>query len=177
MTVRTSFDTVTGRRRPVTTPGQSSPGRTRSRKLLLGASGGGHWIELRRLQPAFEGFQNVYVSTLPGYASVVSGHRYHSVPDASRFSVWGFAGIFIRAIWILLRERPHAIVTTGSAPMLPFILLGRLFGAKTLWIDSVANSEHISTSGKIAKVIAHRCVSQWPDVAAMEDLDYWGRIV
>jgi UDP-N-acetylglucosamine:LPS N-acetylglucosamine transferase len=176
MAVRTSLSGMAEARRPAHMPARSAPGRTRPRKLLLGASGGGHWIELRRLQPAFEGFQTVYVSTLPGYASSVSGHRYHHVPDASRFSLWGFAGIFIRAIWILLRERPDAIVTTGSAPMLPFILLGRLFGAKTLWIDSVANSEHISTSGKIAKIIAHRCVCQWPDVSTAEGLDYWGKI-
>lgn len=146
------------------------------RKLLLGASGGGHWIELRRLEPAFQGFSTAYVSTLASYASVVKDHRYYVVPDASRFSLWGFVGIFTRAIWILLRERPDVIVTTGSAPMLPFIVLGRLFGAKTLWIDSVANSEHISTSGKIAKRIAHRCVPQWPDVAASEGLDFWGKV-
>jgi len=176
MAVRISLRSLAASLRPAGMPAPPAAERTRSRRLLLGASGGGHWIELRRLQPAFEGFQSVYVSTLPGYASTVSGHRYHSVPDASRFSVWGFAGIFIRAIWILLRERPHAIVTTGSAPMLPFILLGRLFGAKTLWIDSVANSEHISTSGKIAKRIAHRCVCQWPAVSTAEGLDCWGKI-
>jgi hypothetical protein len=175
--VRISLRSAMGFRRQASLPVPRPAERTRPRKLLLGASGGGHWIELRRLQPAFDGFQSVYVSTLPGYASVVGGHRYHAVPDASRFSLRGFAVIFIRAIWILLRERPYAVVTTGSAPMLPFILLGRLFGAKTLWIDSVANSEHISSSGKIAKVIAHRCICQWPDVAATERLDYWGRIV
>lgn len=175
MTVRTSSD-VPASCRPasVTTPG--ARGHTRSRKLLLGASGGGHWIELRRLEPAFEGFETIYVSTLPGYASVVNGHRYYSVPDASRFSIWSLVGILGRAIWIFSREKPHAVVTTGSAPMLPFILIGRLFGARTLWIDSVANSEHISTSGKIAKRIAHQCVPQWPHVAAKEGLDCWGKV-
>jgi len=146
-------------------------------RLLVGASGGGHWIELLRLRPAFEGFDVAYVSTFDSHASIVSQHRYYAVPDASRFSPRGFLPILIRALVILLREKPHAIVTTGSAPMLPFILLGRLFGAKTLWIDSVANSEHISTSGRIAKRLAHRCIPQWPEVAEIEHLEYWGKII
>jgi len=176
MAARTSLNDNAASCGPASVAAPGARGRARSRKLLLGASGGGHWIELRRLEPAFEGFETIYVSTLPGYASVVNGHRYYAVPDASRFSLWGFAGILGRAIWIISRERPHAVVTTGSAPMLPFILIGRLLGARTLWIDSVANSEHISTSGKIAKRIAHRCVPQWPDVAADEGLDCWGKV-
>lgn len=145
--------------------------------MLVGASGGGHWIELQRLRPAFDGFEVAYVSTFPSYAQLVPEHRYYWVPDASRFSLKGFVPIFWRAIRILLRERPCAIVTTGSAPMLPFVLLGRLIGARTLWIDSIANSEHLSTSGRIAKRLAHRCVPQWPDVADAEGLECWGRII
>ena len=146
-------------------------------RLLVGASGGGHWIELRRLKAAFEGFEVAYVSTFPSYAEVVAGHRYYAVPDASRFSLTGFAPIALRALRILLRERPAAFLTTGSAPMLPFVLLARLFGVRTLWIDSIANGEHLSTSGRIAKRLAHRCLAQWPGVANEEAIDYWGKII
>ena len=146
-------------------------------RLLVGASGGGHWIELRRLKAAFEGFEVAYVSTIPGYADVVAGHRYYAVPDASRFSLAGFAPIALSALRILLRERPAAFVTTGSAPMLPFVLLARLFGVRTLWIDSIANGEHLSTSGRVAKRLAHRCLAQWPGVAHDETIDYWGKII
>ena len=77
----------------------------------------------------------------------------------------------------LLRERPHAIVTTGSMPMLAFILLGRAMGARTLWIDSIANSERMSSSGRLAKKLAHQTVSQWPEVAAREGVPCWGSIL
>lgn len=147
------------------------------RRLLAGASGGGHWIELLRLRPAFEGFDVVFVSTFPSYARLVPEHRYYWIPDASRFSLWGFAPAFWRALLVLWRERPNVVVTTGSAPMLPFVLLGRLFGAKTLWIDSIANPEHLSTSGRIAKRLASKCIPQWPDVARAEKLDCWGMIL
>jgi hypothetical protein len=78
---------------------------------------------------------------------------------------------------IMVRERPHAIVTTGSAPMLAFVLLGRLMGAKSLWIDSIAQSEELSGSGKAAKTLATQTVSQWPQVARTEGLDCWGSVL
>jgi len=146
-------------------------------RLLAIASGGGHWVQLRRLLPAFDGFDVAFVSTFDHYASQVTGHRYYVVPNASRFEVKGFLPGAWRAMNILWRERPRAIVTTGSAPMLVFLLLGRLMGARTLWVDSLANPERLSSSGKIARWIAHQTVTQWPEVAEAEGTNYWGSVL
>ena len=148
-----------------------------SPRLLAIASGGGHWVQLRRLLPAFDGFDVAYVSTFDHYATQVTGHRYHVVPNASRFELKGFFPGAIRAFRILRQERPDAIITTGSAPMLIFLLLGRLLGARTLWLDSLANPERMSSSGRIARWFAHETVSQWPDVAAAEGVRYWGTVL
>lgn len=146
-------------------------------RLLALASGGGHWIQLLRLRPAFEGYDMAYVSMFDGYASMVEGARFHTVPDASRFDLKSFIPVFLKAMKIIIKERPKAIVTTGSAPMLAFILLGRLIGARTLWIDSIANSERMSSSGRLARKIAHKVVSQWPEVAEREGVECWGRVL
>ena len=146
-------------------------------RLLALASGGGHWVQLQRLRPAFTGFETAYVSMFDSYAEQVEGSRYYIIPDASRFEWASFLPVFSKAIMILLKERPNAIVTTGSAPMLAFILLGRLIGARTLWIDSIANCERMSSSGRLAKKLAHRVVSQWPEVADKEGVQCWGAVV
>lgn len=146
-------------------------------RLLAVASGGGHWIELLRLQQAFFGWDVAYVSVFEDYVSAVSGARYYTVPDASRFEKLAFVKVFAKAVRVMMRERPDAIITTGSAPMLSFMLLGRLIGARTLWIDSIAQAEQMSLSGRIARYIAHRTVSQWPDVAAAEGVDCWGAVL
>ncbi|WP_107955718.1 oligosaccharide biosynthesis protein Alg14 [Sphingomonas faeni] len=145
--------------------------------ILAGASGGGHWIELLRLRPAFAGFDVVYISTFENYASVVPESRFHAVPDASRFSVAAFLPIVARAFRIIRDEKPSAIITTGSAPMLPFVLLGRLLGVKSLWIDSISSTEHLSMSGRIAKHIATKVIAQWPALAAEQDIDFWGKVI
>lgn len=146
-------------------------------RLLALASGGGHWVQLQRLRPAFEAFDTAYVSMFESYAEQVAGSRYYIIPDASRFDLKSFLPVALKAVGILLKERPRAIVTTGSAPMLAFILLGRLMGARTLWVDSIANSERMSTSGRLARKLAHRVVSQWPEVAAREGVECWGAVV
>lgn len=147
------------------------------RRLLAIASGGGHWVQLLRLRPAFADFETAYVSMFENYAAGLDGARFYTIPDASRFNPQAFAPIALRAVRILWKERPHVIVTTGAAPPLAFLLLGRLIGARTLWVDSVANSERLSTSGRLARRIAHQVVSQWPDVAEREGVAYWGRVI
>jgi UDP-N-acetylglucosamine:LPS N-acetylglucosamine transferase len=146
-------------------------------RLLAIASGGGHWIELMRLKPVFADYDTVFVSMFDNYKADLKGQRCYVIPDASRFRLYTFLPIFWLALKIILRERPSAVVTTGSAPMLPILLMARLFGARTLWIDSIANPEVLSTSGRIAKRIAHVCVAQWPKVAEDEGLECWGSIL
>jgi UDP-N-acetylglucosamine:LPS N-acetylglucosamine transferase len=146
-------------------------------KLLALASGGGHWVQLLRLRPAFADFETVYVSMFESYADQLDGARLHIVPDASRFDIKSFAPVFWKALKIIAKERPKAIVTTGSAPMLSFILLGRMIGCRTLWVDSIANSERMSSSGRLARKLAHKVISQWPEVAEKEGVECWGKVI
>lgn len=144
-------------------------------KLLAIASGGGHWVQLLRLRPAFEGAEVVYASVHPSSGDEVPGHRYYHFPDASRKRRLAFVLVIFRMLYIVARERPDVIVTTGSAPVLFCLLFGRLFGARTLWIDSIANVKEMSASGLKARKVAHQCVSQWPEVAAANGIEHWGR--
>ncbi|HTI31112.1 MAG TPA: UDP-N-acetylglucosamine--LPS N-acetylglucosamine transferase [Sphingomonas sp.] len=149
----------------------------RAPRLLAIASSGGHWTQLQRLRPAFAGFDVAFVSMYQSYAETVAPARYYTVPDASRLNPGKFAAVFAKAMSVMAKERPSVIVTTGSMPMLAFIILGRLSGAKTLWIDSIANSERMSSSGRLARKLAHRTLSQWPKVAAAEGVECWGAVI
>lgn len=151
------------------------PPRTGRPKLLAIASGGGHWVQLLRLRPAFEGADIVYASVQPDSRDEVPGHRYFQFPDASRKRKHLFPLVVLKMLWIVLRVRPDVIVTTGSAPVLFCLMFGRIFGAHTLWIDSIANVQEMSASGEKARKVAHVCVSQWPDVAAANGIQFWGR--
>ena len=49
--------------------------------------------------------------------------------------------------------------------------------AKTIWIDSIANCERLSSSGRRARRVAHQWLTQWPDLARPEGPHYWGAVL
>jgi UDP-N-acetylglucosamine:LPS N-acetylglucosamine transferase len=140
--------------------------RSRPRRILAVASSGGHWIQLRRLEPAFEGHDVAWLTTDPGHRAEVAPARFHAVADANRRSKAALVRSALRIAWVLLRERPDVVLSTGAAPGYLAIRGARLLGARTVWIDSVANVEELSLSGRLASARADLCLTQWPHLAA-----------
>ena len=145
-------------------------------RVLAVASGGGHWVQLLRLRPAFDGCDLSFATVHAASASEVPGADFHVFRDASRKDWWRFFGAAYDMARIVLTVRPNVVVTTGAMPPLAALLFGRLSGAKTLWIDSVANSEELSGSGRLASSLAHRAVTQWPDLATAR-IPCWGSVL
>lgn len=136
-----------------------------SLRVLAVASSGGHWVQLRRMTPAFEGHDVAYLTTDPGHRSEVGGARFHVVKDANRQNKLALVFCALKVVWVLLRERPTVVVSTGAAPGYLTIRFARLLKARTLWIDSVANVEELSMSGRMASEAADLCLTQWPHLA------------
>ena len=144
------------------------------------ASGGGHWVQLMRIRPALAGLDTFFVSMDASSAVDVPGKRYYTIRDASRKQKWAFAIVLCQLLWILLRERPGIVITTGSAPALVAVILAkRLFGARTIWIDSIANAERLSTSGEKAGRVVDVWLTQWPHLSEGEGRrpEFWGAVL
>jgi UDP-N-acetylglucosamine:LPS N-acetylglucosamine transferase len=148
------------------------------RKILAVASGGGHWIQLRRLAPVFEGLDVAYVSVSPGYAVDVPNHRFYPVHDVTRWDRLKLALLVLQLARILLLERPQIVVTTGSGPgMITLTLAKLLLRSKTIWIDSIANCERMSSSGLQARRVADIWLTQWPQLQRETGPKYWGSVL
>ncbi len=148
----------------------------RRTRVLAIASGGGHWVQLLRLRPAFDGCDVSFATVHADSAADVDGAPFYTFRDASRADWWNFAPVAWQLARVLWRVRPDVVVTTGAMPPLAAIVLGRLSGARTLWIDSVANSERLSSSGRIARAVAHCTVTQWPGLATAQ-VPCWGSVL
>lgn len=147
-------------------------------RILAIASAGGHWVQLRRLRPAFEGLDVVFASVYPDYANDVTPHRYYSFPDVTRLGKRKIFGLFFKILYILLKERPKTVITTGAFPgYLALVLAKTLLGSKTIWIDSIANCERMSTSGSHAKRFADVYLTQWKHLAGSDGPEYWGAVL
>ncbi len=153
------------------------PEANKTRVLGL-ASAGGHWVQLRRLNPAFTGMEVAYASVFPDYASDVPGARYYVFDDVNRFnklSTFKVAAQIARIIW---KERPDVVITTGAGPGLIALILAKyVFRSRTIWVDSVANCQKLSSSGEVAGRIADIWLTQWQHLAGEPGPKHWGSVL
>lgn len=135
-------------------------------KVFAVASIGGHWVQLLRIAKALEKeFDVVYMSTHEKCATMVEGRVYYSMNDFSRWDFYKMFPELLHSIYIICKEKPSIVITTGAAPGLVCLFAAKICGIRTVWIDSIANVEHISFSGRIASKFASRIYTQWPSLA------------
>jgi UDP-N-acetylglucosamine:LPS N-acetylglucosamine transferase len=146
-------------------------------KILAIASKGGHWTQLMRLKPAFEEGEIVYVSTDDGYRSRDNDSYFYTVTDANRWTKVKLVRVGLEIFKIICKERPSVVISTGAAPGLLAIIFGKLFGARTIWVDSIANAEKISMSGRIAVFFVNLHMTQWPHLAKDNKIIFKGNVI
>lgn len=138
----------------------------KSKKILAVSSIGGHWIQLLRIvRPLEKDFTVEYMCTHSKCATMVEGRNFYKTEDFSRWNAYKIIPSLLRDIKLLRKIRPSVVITTGAAPGLVCLFAAKLSGIKTIWIDSIANVEHLSASGRIAKTFADRVYTQWNDLA------------
>ena len=149
-------------------------------KLLAVASAGGHWQQLMELRPAWEelaGGEVLYATTLADLPDQFGADPAVIIPDCNRNSPVAV----LRCAWalwrVMRRARPAVVISTGALPGVLALVTGRLFGARTIWLDSVANAEEMSMSGRLARRFADLWLSQWPEVAKAHGARYIGSIL
>lgn len=146
-------------------------------KVLAAASGGGHWIELLRLAPALVETDLHYMTVNRGYRLQVPEAGFYCVRDATQ---WSRLDLFICAFQVLLviiRLRPDIVISTGAAPGFFALRFGKLFGAKTIWLDSIANVDELSRAGQMAGKFADLWLTQWPDLCTVDGPEYAGTVL
>jgi hypothetical protein len=144
------------------------------KKILAVASGGGHWIQLYRMRPAWNGHHVTYASTMPDIRSDLARESrkqgkgpppFVALPEANRWQKWRIIWVIIRVAILVIRVRPDFVVTTGAAHGYFAVRFGRLIGAKTIWIDSLANADELSMSAVLARPFADVWLTQWEHLA------------
>lgn len=141
------------------------------------ASSGGHWQQLMLLRDAYAHHKTLYVTTMGGLAERFDAIPSTRVPDCNRNQPFRLVLCILVTAWIILRSRPDVVISTGALPGVVAVGLGRLAGARTIWVDSLANAEEMSSSGRLARRFAHLWMSQWPEPAKAAGADFAGTLL
>ncbi len=149
----------------------------RRARILGVSSGGGHWIELVRLSPAFDSHDVAYATVSDVYRPEVAGARFYVVRDVTRWDLARWPQTIAKLVWILLRERPDIVISTGALPGYFALRLAKWIGARTIWVDSIANVEELSLSGKKVGKYADLWLTQWPELERPGGPSYQGTVL
>lgn len=135
-------------------------------KILAAASIGGHWIQLLRITGAMDNETDIiYLSTHSKCATMVTGHTFYQLKDFSRWDFYKLVPAFFSALRLIRKESPDVVISTGAAPGLICLFAAKILGKKTVWIDSIANVQHLSFSGRIASIFVSRTYTQWKNLS------------
>ncbi|MEP3347012.1 MAG: UDP-N-acetylglucosamine--LPS N-acetylglucosamine transferase [Litoreibacter sp.] len=141
-------------------------------RVLAVSSGGGHWQQLMLLSEAFEGEDVTYAC-----AGTAKGPLVRSLPDCNARTPKQVLLTLFSAVRLVCILRPDVVISTGAAPGVLAIIAGKSIGCRTVWIDSIANAERMSLSGRIARRFSDLWVTQWPNVAEQSGATYAGAVL
>ncbi|MEX1048424.1 MAG: hypothetical protein WED15_02765 [Akkermansiaceae bacterium] len=134
-------------------------------RLLAISSGGGHWVQLLRLRPAFEGCDVTFATVREDYRADVAGADFRLIHNGNRWNKLDLIRSALGIATLLLQVRPDVVITTGAAPGYFGIRFGKWLGARVIWVDSVANADELSMSGQKAGAFSDLWLTQWPHLA------------
>lgn len=144
--------------------------------VLAVASSGGHWQQLLLATEELRGSDIVFATTKRELLDQ-AGLQGFLVSDSNRSSPLRLC----RTVWdcmnMVFRLRPKVVISTGAAPGLLCLVFGSLIGARTIWIDSFANVEKLSMSGKIAGYVASEWLTQWEHLSSTRGPTYIGELL
>ena len=146
-------------------------------RVLAVCSGGGHWVQMMRLRPALEGADLRYLTVDAQFIGEVAGARVHLVNDANEDRKLALLLQLLRVVWVVARVRPDVVISTGASVGYFALRVGKLLGARTIWIDSIANAEQLSKSGRLAGGCADLWLTQWAHLAAPDGPHHYGSVL
>lgn len=67
------------------------------------------------------------------------------------------------AIRVLLKEKPDLIISSGAAVAVPFFYIGKILGAKLIYIEVFDRIDKPTVTGKLVYPIADKFIVQWEE--------------
>ncbi|MEH1867246.1 MAG: PssD/Cps14F family polysaccharide biosynthesis glycosyltransferase [Nostoc sp.] len=136
-------------------------------KVLLVCSSGGHFKGIQQLRPFWEHHERVWVTfkTATTQAALAQETVYWAFSPTNRNLPNLFKNLLL-AFQVVSQTQPDLIISTGAGVAVPFLMIGKLFGSKTAFIESVTRIQTLSLSAKLLLPFLSVLYVQWPQLQA-----------
>ncbi|MEO0281481.1 MAG: PssD/Cps14F family polysaccharide biosynthesis glycosyltransferase [candidate division WOR-3 bacterium] len=131
-------------------------------KICISCSMGGHLVEVLQLKNVYNKYNYFYLTFYKkGLVDEIKGEKIYFVENPGRNIIKLLKNI-LQTFFILKKERPDVIISTGAGSAVPSIIIGKLlFNTKIIFIESFARINTKSLSGIISYPFADLFLVQW----------------
>lgn len=134
-------------------------------KICLVGSSGGHLTHLYMLESFWKDKERFWVTFDKADAkSLLADERVISCYYPTNRSL---KALFINTAlaWKTIRkERPDVIISSGAAVAVPFFYIGKLFGARLIYIEVYDRIDKSTMTGKMVYPITDKFIVQWEEM-------------
>lgn len=134
-------------------------------KVCLVGSSGGHLTHLYMLKPFWKDKERFWVTFDKEDArSLLQGEKMIPCYFPTNRNLKALL-INTKLAWKTLRkERPDLIVSSGAAVAVPFFYFGKLFGAKTIYIEVFDRIDKPTMTGKMVYPVTDKFIAEWEEM-------------
>lgn len=143
----------------------------KNKKVLFISSTGGHLSELLQLSPMFDKYEYFIVtektkSNLNLKEIFPNKVGYLVYGTKRRFLTYPFKLLYncFKSLFYFIKFRPKVVVTTGTHTAGPMCCIAKIFRRKVVYIETLANSNTKTATGRLLYHIADLFIVQWEDM-------------
>lgn len=134
-------------------------------KIALVGSSGGHLTHLHMLKDFWEKHERFWVTFDKEDArSLLDGESFYPCYYPTNRNIPNLIRNTKLALRLLKKERPDVIISSGAAVAVPFFYIGKLYGAKTIYIEVYDRIDAPTLSGKLVYPVTDRFIVQWEEM-------------
>lgn len=134
-------------------------------KVCLVGSSGGHLTHLYMLKPFWQNKERFWVTFDKEDArSILQGEKMYPCYYPTNRSLKALCINTTLAIKVLLKEKPDVIISSGAAVAVPFFYLGKLLGAKTIYIEVFDRIDKPTMTGKMVYPVTDKFIVEWEEM-------------
>ncbi|MEE1051672.1 MAG: PssD/Cps14F family polysaccharide biosynthesis glycosyltransferase [Lachnospiraceae bacterium] len=134
-------------------------------KICLVGSSGGHLTHLYMLKPFWEKHERFWVTFDKEDArSILKDEKVYYCYYPTNRSAKALAINTKLAMQLIKQEKPDLIISTGAAVAVPFFYIGKMMGAKTVYIEVFDRIDKSTMTGRIVYPIADRFIVEWEEM-------------
>lgn len=133
-------------------------------KICLVGSSGGHLTHLYMTKPVWSQYNRFWVTFDKADArSILEGEKIYSCYYPTNRNVLNLVRNTILAFKVISKERPELIISSGAAVAVPFFYVGKLFGAKLVYIEVFDRIDKPTLTGRMVYPITDKFIVQWEE--------------